>query len=164
METWQIVDWTDPKAKLSKYFTVREALWLPTWGRMATTDDGLDDDAKEALWRFFNEYMDAVRSAIGKPVSVHVTFRPAKYNKEIGGAASSSHMARRDKTYGLIAACDFSADATSENLGKDCDAIRALLKPKLEALGIRMEDNGDGSTWVHVDNRAPGPSGRFFPA
>jgi hypothetical protein len=41
------------------------------------------------------------------------------------------------------------------------DEVRELLKPELERLKIRMEDL-PGSTWVHIDTREPGGSGRFF--
>lgn len=38
-----------------------------------------------------------------------------------------------------------------------------MMLPVLDAWKIRMEDNGEGATWIHLDNRKPGPSGRYFP-
>lgn len=161
---WKDIKWDDPSGKVSRYFTVNEAIYLPRWGRLATADDGLNDDVKQALFKFLNEVMDPVRELLGKPIKVHVCYRPKKYNEEVKGATESAHMARNDAKFGLIAAIDFSCDLSPGPIGQDCDAAKKILKPKLEELGARMEDNGQGASWVHLDNRAPGPSGRYFPA
>jgi len=52
-------------------------------------------------------------------------------------------------------ACDFDA---SPNL--TIQQVKDILEPQLETLGIRMERGT--TTWVHVDLRQPGPSGRYF--
>jgi len=160
------VDWSDPLCKISKHFTVKDACWLPRWKRLATLEDGLDDDAKEALARLFNDIMDptweALRDAGAKSKNVHVAFRSVEYNKLIGGATLSAHTARKDAKWGLMAAVDFSVDFGLGSAGKNCDRTRALLLPKLNSLKARMEDNGIGSTWVHVDSRGRGPGGAFF--
>ena len=43
------IDWCDPKQKISDYFSVGEALYLPRWERLANEQDGLSDDSKTAL-------------------------------------------------------------------------------------------------------------------
>lgn len=141
------VDWTDPRAKISTFFTVKEALWLPQWKRMATVKDGLGPTQQENLIKVFR-IMDQIRGLFGKPVLVHVAFRPYSYNKLIGGAPKSSHV------QGM--AVDFHVD------GVDCDVARAKLMPKLEEWGLRME-NLPGSSWIHIDTRPVPPGGnRFF--
>lgn len=155
------IDFSDPKAKISRYFTVKEACWAPQWNRLQNENDGLDADAKAALVDFFCNKMDIVRELLGYPIKVHVSFRSKAYNSLVGGAANSCHMARKEGGV-YVAACDFSVDY-GLGAGANCDKIKAELLPVLEKLGLRMEDNGAGATWVHLDNRKPGPSGRYFP-
>jgi hypothetical protein len=161
--TWKDVDWSDKGDKVSRYFTVWETIGAPQWNRLQDEGDGLDDGAKEALFGFMNDVMDEVREHLGAAVIVHITYRCPEYNKLIGGAGKSAHMARSDAQYGLIAACDFHADIGQGSTGANCDKVREILLPLLDSWDIRMENNGEGSTWVHLDNRAPGPSGRYFP-
>jgi uncharacterized protein YcbK (DUF882 family) len=133
--------------KIGKYFTVKEALYLPTWGRLANENDGLDAKVKANLIRAFS-VMDKIREIFGKPVIVHVAYRPRAYNTLIGGATQSAHI------FGI--AVDFHI------AGITCDEARNILKPKLEELKIRMEDL-PGSSWVHIDLRQiPSGSRRFF--
>ena len=150
------IDWTNPACKISKYFTVKEALWLNKWNRMANEQDGLNDTVKANLLSLFKK-MDIIRDYIAKPIIVHVTYRPKEYNKLIGGATHSAHLE------GL--ACDFSSDITGDHVrnGQDCDKIKEMLIPCLEQWGLRLEDNGKGSGWCHVDLKEPGASGsRYF--
>jgi hypothetical protein len=156
------VDWTDPNCPISKYFTVKNAIYLPQWSRLSNERDSLTDDAKAALIKLFTEIMDPIRELLGKPIKVHVSFRSPEYNVLIGGAKMSIHMARKHDDGSLVAACDFSADMGKGSLGANCYEIKKILKPKLAEMGIRMEDNGDLAPWVHIDNRKPGPGGRFF--
>jgi hypothetical protein len=143
-----------PQDNISKHFTYREALWLPTWNRMGNTTDGLNDDVIARL-QFLTSKMDAVREYFDASVNVHVCWRPAKYNAEIGGAPNSAHCAPSD----MIAAMDFDVE------GLTCDDAKAMILKdnKLEEWGMRMEDNGDGAHWIHLDTR-PILSGhpRFF--
>lgn len=152
------IAWFDPNAKISKYFTVKEALWLSDWNRMATAADGLDGTVKDNLVRVFQK-MDLIRDLLARPTFVKSAYRPLAYNVAIGGATRSAHMANEG-----AAAVDFwcDADKDGDKDGQDCDRIKGILMPKLELWGIRMEDNGGGARWVHIDTRAPGPAGRFF--
>ena len=131
------IDWTDPKAKVSKYFSVKECLYLPTWSRMANESDGLDDIIKKNLQSLCHA-MDEVREYFDKPITVHVTYRPDAYNKLIGGAPKSKHV------QGM--AMDFSIK------GLTCDEVRKSFKDNnlLELWGMRCEDL-PGSSWTHLD-------------
>lgn len=168
------INWSDPNTKISKYFTVKEALTLPSWGIMHVPSE----DEKKAIVETALA-MDKVREFIGTPISVTVWIRPAKvncpgfdpskikisatdpkktakeaalkalnYNAFIGGASSSSHI--------LGKAVDWVSGAQS------CDSLRAKLLPKLAEFSLCMED-APGSNWVHNDTMPPrGNTGRFF--
>lgn len=141
------MDWTNPKDKIAQYFTIKEALFLPTWNRMASTSDGLNDKYKSNLLKTFT-IMDKIRVFLGQPIIVNVAYRPPVYNQLIGGAKKSAHM------FGL--AVDFHVP------GMSCDEVRKKLLPKLAEFRIRMEDL-PGSNWVHIDARFVPPGGlRFF--
>lgn len=152
---WKTIDWTNPDATISRYFTVREALWLPAWKVLH-----IPSDAEKAAIVEHAARMDLVRSFVSAPVRVHCWIRPAAlnnpasvhhgqdYNAAIGGAPKSEHR--------LGSATDYDV------LGMECDEVRAALEPKLEEFGLRMERR-PGSDWVHNDS-GPVPSGgnRFF--
>lgn len=141
------IDWTNPKSYVSVYFNVKEAIYLPTWKRMATEKDGLGEVQKKNLIALM-QVMDRIRVLLNSPVIVHVAFRPYSYNKLIGGAPKSAHV------QGM--ACDFHVPRMS------CDLVRRTLLPHLEEFGIRME-NLPGSQWVHVDTKPVAALGvRYF--
>lgn len=135
---------------ISKHFTSHEALFLPSWNREATESDGLDDSVRTNLKDLFSR-MDQVRDHFNKPIRVHCAYRPEEYNKLVHGAANSAHK------YGQ--ACDFDVE------GMSCDDVRAeiLKSGMLESLNMRMEDNGAGAPWIHLDTRAvPAGHNRYF--
>ena len=135
------------EAQISKHFTWREALWLPSWGREATEQDGLTDAVCVDLADLF-AVMEVVRRLCGdRPINVHCAYRPAAYNKEVGGATRSAHITGQ--------AVDFDV------AGMSCDEVRALLLPSLPKLGMRMECK-PGSNWVHVDRADDRPGARYF--
>lgn len=142
------IDWTDGSVKVSSHFSVKECLWLPSWGRMANESDGLNDEIKNNLIELCSK-MDEVRNFLDAPIKVHCTFRPVAYNKQIGGALHSQHS--------VGCAMDF-------DVGGDCDDIRAILEPMLEQWGMRMEKN-IGGNWIHLDigNIPPGGHRYFIP-
>jgi hypothetical protein len=166
MMNWKEIDWTDRNAMVSKYFSVREALYYPKWNRLANVfQDSLDDAAKEAL-KFLFDKMDIVREFIGSPILVHCAYRGTAYNHIDNGAEHSAHIARVEQVGGtriLIAAVDWSSDIGDDTPGQACDTLRLALQPKLEELEMRMEDNGEGSPWIHLDTALVPPGGhRFF--
>ena len=134
--------------RVSKYFSLKEALYLPSWKRVANQSDGLTVEILHNLKALFSK-MDIIRDHFKLPIIVHVAYRPPAYNKLIGGAKSSAHM--------MGMAVDFHIQ------GLDCDAVRSEIVKAglLDKLDMRMEDN-KGGNWVHLDHRKPGPSGRIF--
>lgn len=133
---------------ISKYFTWKEATFLPRWNRTASEEE-LPVDIRNNLIVLFTK-MDVVREHFNLPINVHVAYRPKAYNALIGGAKNSSHM------YGL--AVDFSVQ------GLNCDAVRQSILDAglLESLNMRMECN-PGSNWVHIDIReVPHGGSRYF--
>lgn len=149
-----IIDWTDPNCKISEYFTVKEAIWFPQWNRLATEEDGLTEAVKTSLLRTFIK-MDRIRAYIGKPIKVHIAFRSKDYNTLVKGAKASAHL--------IGNAVDFSANMGLDSVGANCDKIKELLVPVLEEWELRMEDNGAGASWVHIDrNPVPAQGNRYF--
>ena len=140
------VEWTKADAQISNYFTVRDALWLPSWSRLARVEDGLGPDQKQSLCALFTK-MDTVRVFFNKPIIVHVTFRPKSYNALVKGAPNSAHI------QGM--AVDFHVKDV------DCDVARAMIVPLLPVWKMRCE-NLKGSSWVHLDTRDPGPGGNWY--
>lgn len=121
--------------RLSKFFTLTECLFLPSWGRVANEADGLTDEILANL-KILCRKMDKVRLLVEVPIVVHCAYRPPEYNKQVGGAPNSWHMK------GM--AMDFHASYW------DCDYVRSKLRPHLEELEMRME-NLPGSSWIHMD-------------
>lgn len=148
-----VLDWNNPSSKISKYFTVKDAIYLRNWNRLGNESDGLNDTVKKNLIEIFKK-MDVIREFLNIPVYIKSAWRPSAYNVSIGGATFSAHMANVE-----YAAVDFWCDINGDGAknGKDCDDIKAKIRPKLVEWGIRMEINGDGATWVHIDNK-PVPS------
>lgn len=147
------INWLDPKAKISKYFTVKEALYLPSWQVMH-----IPSESEKANILKMAAKMDRVRELMNNfPISVHVWIRPVlnqpghpkhgqDYNTFIKGAKNSAHKTGE--------AVDWSIK------GEDCDKLRIALLIKLEELELRMEDL-PGSNWIHLDCR-PVVGKRFF--
>jgi hypothetical protein len=147
-----VIDWTDPKAKISEYFTVKEALWLPSWQTMHSPTE----EEKLTILNH-SKNMDKVREILGVPIQVHCWIRPIlnnpnsphhgeDYNSLVKGAKNSRHR--------FGDATDFDA------VGLNCDKVRELLESKLDELNMRMEKM-PGSNWVHVDS-GPVISTRYF--
>ena len=134
---------------LSKHFSLKEALYLPSWNREATEADGLDDAVRANLKDLFSK-LDSIREFFNKPIHVHVAFRPKAYNAQIGGAKNSAHLSGR--------AVDFHVQ------GIECDEARKMILDAnmLEKLGLRMECL-PGSAWIHLDTAEPKPNRYFKP-
>lgn len=153
----------DPKAKISKYFTYKEALWLPSENRMATEADGVTPEVVENLKNLFSK-MDLVRELLGKPVMTHITFRTLAYHLGIYERINAKRKAQglpevkvpMGSAHLKGKACDFHV------VGMTCDEVVEKLKDKLEEFGMRMEDNGLGADWVHLDISPVGASGKRF--
>lgn len=125
------------------HFLWREALYLRDWAFSAYPE------LKTARHIIAVAHkLELIRGYLGRPIHVTSWYRPGVYNRKIGGAKNSAHL------YGM--AVDFQVG------GMNADMIRAMLRPKLETLKIRME-NLPYSTWTHIDTREPSEvGGRFF--
>ena len=124
------MDWSDPKVKISNHFTVKEACWLPSWGKLYMPSAQEQTNILKSA-----AVMDKIRDFLQKPTSIHCWIRPIAYNKAIGGAPASMHI------------CGLAVDW---DCGENCDITRATLVPKLKEFGIRMEKK-PGGPWVHID-------------
>lgn len=152
--TQQTVDWSNPTSKISEHFTVKDALWLPSWQVMHIPSE---EEKSNILKHAKN--MDKIRDFLGTPIRVHCWLRPVlnhpdspydgkDYNAFIKGAKNSAHK------LGL---------ATDWDAGEKCiDTINKILSnKKLEELNLRMENNGPNPSWVHIDCM-PVVSNRYF--
>ena len=115
------------------HFKWREILFLPQWRFYGVPrhEEQIENLCRVAF------ALDKIRKKFGKSITVTSGFRPEPYNILIGGATHSAHMD------GM--ALDFIVD------GMSSDKVRALLRPCLKDLGIRME-NLD-TVHVHIDIR-----------
>lgn len=143
-----MIDWENPSFQVSPHFTVKDCLWLATWGRLANQDDGLDLNMKNRILKTV-EMAEDIRKVLGVPMLVTSFFRPKYYSPLVGGTINDVH------TKGL--AIDFT---TEPNLS--IEDAKSLLRPKLKELDIRLEKGT--TTWIHCDSQTVGPSGREFTA
>jgi len=140
------MDWTNPTDHVTDHFTVNDCLMLHNWNRLATEADGADFDKLTILCQKLEE----VRAALGAPMSVHCMFRSTQYN-----IAQGILLPTGKDVHTQNLACDFDCNSTMS-----IQDVKDKLEPLLDQLDIRMERGT--ATWVHVDLRAPGPSGRYF--
>lgn len=140
------VAWDSPTAKISQYFSVREATYLPSWQVYHKPNE---EEKRNILAHA--KKMDAIRDMFGVALKIHCWIRPdavnapgsvyhmQNYNKSVKGAPGSTHR------YGL--ATDFDV------FGQSCDDVRKRILDlnKLDELELRMED-APGSDWVHLDS------------
>lgn len=142
-----MINWSDPKSKITPHFSVKEALWLPSWGRLADESDGLDDTIKANIIQTC-ELLEKIRDHVkAKSINIHSFYRPLKYNVTIGGATKSQHI--------LGCAADFSIPGT------DCEDLRKFILPMvLDIWQCRMELKTP--SWVHVDTKVVDRQYRTF--
>lgn len=143
------MDWTNPDEQVSKHFKVSEAITLHAWNRLAIDADGLTDEIKDAIVATCNK-MDEIRDFLGCSMNAHCIFRSVEYNEQV--LKSLPH-----DVHSMGEAIDFDCNGTFT-----IDELHAKLEPVLEQYGIRMERGT--TSWIHLDTRAPGPSGRYFTA
>jgi hypothetical protein len=126
-----MIDWNRRTNLISKYFTVGEATFLPSWNIYLNPNDEEKVNIVATALK-----MDSIREILDVPIKVHCWIRPEIYNKTIGGSPKSAHIT------GL--AVDFSC-------ALNCDAVRYILLPHLAQLELRMEDL-KGASWIHIGN------------
>lgn len=142
-----MINWNDETCQVTSHFTVRDCLYLHAWKRLSNIDtEGVLVQRLIALC----QCLEAIRDILQCPMNVHSMFRSEAYN------ISQNIMPSQD-VHSQSLACDF-----------DClpvytvEEVKNILRPRLESLGIRMERGT--TTWIHIDMRLPGPSGREFTA
>jgi len=155
------VDWSDPKANISKYFTVHDATWLPSWSKYHSPTD-----EEKAFIIELAHKMDAIREFLGEPIIVHVWMRPKDYNSwlyhnVVWKALSEEEKAKKkvpNSPHITGRAIDWSVQGKKTVEG--CDEIRKKIIPMLPVWGVRCE-NIIGN-WIHIDTIAPGvnPDGK----
>lgn len=149
------INWLDGSSQISTHFTVKDMIFLPQWGRLASDEDGLTEEVKDNLINLCAK-LEVVRKFLGDiPFISHCGFRPAAYNQLVGGAKSSAHLTGQ--------ALDFHVQGHDSTNG--CNDIRNLIKDHLEDFDLRMENNTTvgGANWVHLDSRDVAPGGhRYF--
>ena len=138
------IDWTNGSCHVTPHFTVNDCLMQHSWNRLATAEDGADFDKLTALCGV----MEQVRAALKCPINVHCMFRAVAYNE-------AQNIKPAADVHSMCLACDFDA-----NEALTIQEVQETLEPLLDQLNIRMEKGT--TTWVHVDTRAVGPSGRYF--
>lgn len=151
------IDWANPKSRISKYFTVHEATYLPSWRIYHSPSE----EEKEEIVKLA-KIMDTIRERIGKSCIVHVWIRPKKVNcpgHERDGQDYNLFIGSKSTKSGHIfgQAIDFHFATYAGPEG--CAEVREIIKPWLEELDIRMEDIEGG--WVHIDTKPVGKN-RFF--
>lgn len=140
------INWLDPECYISKYFKVKESLWLPQWNKYHTPTE----NEKWNIW-FLAAKLDKVRDIVGRPIIVHCWIRPIDYNTLVGGAQNSAHI------YGN--ACDF--HFLGKETSEQCREMRDILVPELGNIGLRMENKA--GSWLHMDrNKVPKGGAYYF--
>lgn len=144
------MDWSNPNEHVTTHFTVRDACMLHALNRLGLVSEGMDTAKLVVLCQKMEEIRALLSAALGKdcPINVHCMYRSPDYNKKIGAPPNDVHA--------MSMACDF-------DCGKNLTIVQvqAILEPKLEQLGIRMERNTP--TWVHIDTH-PVIHQRYFNA
>lgn len=149
VENKQEIDWTRATCMITQHFSVGEAIALHYWNRLANENDGLTDDIKAKIVKTC-QMMEKIRAILNCPINIHCIYRSEQYNKEVVGAIPLD-------VHAMGLACDWDA-----NSRYSIEEAKAMIRPHLEELNIRMESNT--RTWIHCDWYKVGPSGREFKA
>lgn len=165
----------DLNAKISKYFKLKEALFLPSWSVYHIPTE-------QELFNIINfaKQLDLVREFIGIEINVNVWIRPVKVNtKDTINPTFSKDPIIRQKQEIALKNLNYNmfigsiATKSAHILGRavdftfkgfttpdKCAVMRYKLIPKLEQWNLRLE-NIRGN-WIHMDNFAPNNERRFF--
>jgi hypothetical protein len=140
-----MINWNDEKCQVTSHFTVKDCLYLHEWHRLADVDrDGVYLHKLAALCQKLEEIRDILKC----PINVHSMFRSQAYNED-------QKILPSDDVHSQSVAVDFDCEPVMT-----IEQVKNALRPLLESLDIRMEKGT--TTWIHIDMRAPGPSGREF--
>jgi hypothetical protein len=169
------LNWCNPKSPLSRYFSIGEVTFLPQWNVYH-----IPNESEKLEIMFLAMRLDQVREFLGLPIVIHCWIRPTttsfmgkldyklSLNSEV---RARQEEAVRTLNYNLYIGSTAKNSAHIRGAGVDfhvkgfksalkCAEIRKKLLPKLEELGLRMEDiNGD---WIHLDTYPVKKGGRRF--
>jgi len=158
------IDWTDLSSKITPHFTVKEAIWLPQENRAASGEE-LTEEIKANLIETFN-WLEKVRVWIGLPIIVTIALRTLKYHLALYERINAKNRAEgKPEVRVPMGSKHLNGTAVDFQVARmSCDDVRKKIldEKKLEEWNLRMENNGEGSNWVHLDSGKPGPSGRYF--
>jgi hypothetical protein len=172
------INWSNPKQKLTENFTVKEALYLPSWFSYHMPSEE-EKTAILEIAKKVTKIISKVEEKLGKQlyIDVHAWIRPEKaniagskwngmdYNRYIYETQVWKDLTPEQKAQKKVPnsphktgrAIDFHVIGYE---GKEkCAEMRTLLLPYLEEFGLRMEDISGG--WIHLDDM-PVVSHRFF--
>lgn len=155
-----MINWTKPEDKISKYFTVKDACFLPSWGVLHIASEKEQQNILKQAG-----ILDKLIDDVGLKMKIHCWMRPTSancpeskwhgqnYNKAVGSTSTkSSHIT------GMGTDFHFEGKETAE----ECLEMREKkLLPLLDKYKIRMEKKS--GSWIHIDH-APVISNRYFPA
>jgi hypothetical protein len=140
-----MIDWNDETCQVTEHFTVKDCLYLHAWSRLADIDtEGVLLHRIVALCQKLEEIRDILKC----PMNVHSMFRSILYNAD-------QKIRPSNDVHSDSIACDFDCEPVMS-----VEQVKNMLRPMLESLDIRMEKHT--TSWVHIDMRVPGPSGREF--
>ena len=152
-----MIDWNNPKSKISKYFTVHEATFLPSWRCYHTPTE----EEKSEIIKLAN-IMDIIRKRIGKPIIVHCWIRPSSVNCPSNARHRQDYnlfIGSISKTSGHIFGQAIDFHVMKHGGPDECEKMRNTILPWLEELDIRMEKMHGG--WIHIDTK-PVKNARYF--
>lgn len=172
------IDWSNPNARLSANFSVKEALTLNSWHAMHAPSDQ-EKEAIKGIALKVTKAIYVLARETGKEihVNVHAWMRPEVanipgsewngkdynawiYNNEVWKDLTPEERSKKhvpNSPHKTGHAIDFHVMGYEGKEG--CAKIRTILLPHLESLGLRMEDLNGG--WVHLDD-LPVKVNRFF--
>lgn len=141
-----MIDWTDPTCQVTLNFSVKDALWLGQWSRLANASDGLTEALCDQLI-ITCENAEKIRKLLACAMNISSIYRPSAYSPIVGGSSTDVHT--------QAIAFDFVPDPVISIL-----TAKAIIRPQLDVLNLRMEKGT--TTWIHIDSHQVGPSGREF--
>ncbi len=167
------IDWKDPKSKINKRFTVKEATYLPSWEVYHIPSEDQKKQIVDIATRV-DRLLDKLEEELGKKLKmdVHVWMRPGvtnvpgtkwdgmDYNHWLYMNVVWKNLTAEEKAKKKVPNSPHkSGNAIDGHIegfeGKPgCAKMRDLAEPHLAEFGLREEDLE--GTWVHWDSNAPG--------
>lgn len=165
------IDWTDPKSRISTNFTVKEALYLPSWNcyHIPTEEEKAEILKTARKMELIRKHISEVNGK-DTPISVSCWIRPnnVDLDKVLTEAVAAAVVIakddpRRGSKQAALAIGDYNAyiggaPRSAHRFGKAVDfsvkgmnanKVREVLLGKLDEFDICMEDHK--GSWCHID-------------